>query len=131
MPPGAATRDAMATTSRALPAISACPPDRVDRDRALFERYLDRRDPVDRGVVRDLQQPGAERGVPAEAREAVERAQERVLADVLGVVASRDPSGDAEHDVAMALDERLEGAQVTAQGGLHVRVIALDGGAGG
>jgi RNA polymerase sigma-B factor len=31
---------------------SACPsPDRVDRDRALFERYLDRRDPVDREML--------------------------------------------------------------------------------
>jgi RNA polymerase sigma-B factor len=31
---------------------SACPPiDRVDRDRALFERYLDRRDPVDREIL--------------------------------------------------------------------------------
>jgi RNA polymerase sigma-B factor len=41
----------MATTPRALPATSACASDRVDRDRALFERYLDRRDPVDRELL--------------------------------------------------------------------------------
>ena len=50
----------MATTS-ALPSNAACPPpgdlgapvprDRVHDDRALFERYLDRRDPVDRDLL--------------------------------------------------------------------------------
>jgi RNA polymerase sigma-B factor len=40
----------MAPTSRTVP-TSAYPPERVDRDRALFERYLDRRDPVDRDML--------------------------------------------------------------------------------
>jgi hypothetical protein len=86
---------------------------------------------VDRRVVGDLQQPGAEGGVRAEALEAVEGAQEGVLADVLGVGAAGDPARDPEHDVAVALDEGLEGAQIAAQGGLHVGVVVLRRGAGG
>src|SRR5919107_1472584 len=86
---------------------------------------------VDRRVVRDLQQPRAERRVRAEALEAVERAQERVLADVLGVLAAGDPARDAEHDVAVSLDERLERAQVAPQGRLDVGVVALGGRARG
>jgi RNA polymerase sigma-B factor len=42
----------MACTSDNPTPASACPPsDRVDRDRALFERYLDRRDPADRDAI--------------------------------------------------------------------------------
>jgi RNA polymerase sigma-B factor len=41
----------MATMPRALPVTSACRSDRVDRDRVLFERYLDGRDPVDRELL--------------------------------------------------------------------------------
>src|SRR3954470_2658203 len=42
----------MACTSDNPPPASACPPsDRVDRDRALFERYLDRRDSADREAL--------------------------------------------------------------------------------
>jgi RNA polymerase sigma-B factor len=41
----------MASTSTHAPS-SPCPPtDRVNQDRALFERYLDRRDPVDREAL--------------------------------------------------------------------------------
>jgi hypothetical protein len=83
------------------------------------------REVVDRGVVRDLQEPRAERGVGAEALEPVEGAQERVLADVLGIGAAGDAAGDAEDDVAVALHERLEGMQIPAQRRLDVRVVAL------
>ena len=55
----------------------------------------------------------------------VEGAQERVLADVLGLVAARDPRGDAHDHVAVALDERLERTQVPAQGRLHVGVVGV------
>jgi RNA polymerase sigma-B factor len=42
----------MASTSHNPASAPACPPsDRVDRDRALFERYLDRRDPADRDAI--------------------------------------------------------------------------------
>src|SRR4051795_9869550 len=60
-------------------------------------------DGVDRRVVGDLQQPGPERGVGAVAAEAVEGAQEGVLADVLGLFAPGDPRRDANDHVAVAL----------------------------
>src|SRR3954469_8825580 len=80
---------------------------------------------VDRGVVGDLQEPGPERGVGTEARQAVERAQERVLADVLGLLAPDDARRDADDDVAVALDERLERTQIAPQGRLHVAVVGV------
>src|SRR3954451_8182635 len=104
------------------------------RDRLLriVHDVLDRlgapaRDVVDRGVVGDLQQPRAERGVGAEPPEAMERPQERVLADVLGLLAARDPGGDPDDDVAMALHQRLERVEVAAQRRLHVGVVGVRG----
>jgi hypothetical protein len=85
---------------------------------------------VDRRVVGDLQQPRPERGIGAVAAQAVERAQERVLADVLGLLAPGDPRRDADDDVAVALHERFEGTQVAAQGRLHVGLVGVRGGAG-
>jgi RNA polymerase sigma-B factor len=41
----------MASTSEQPPRSACPPPDRIHADRALFERYLDRRDPVDREVL--------------------------------------------------------------------------------
>jgi RNA polymerase sigma-B factor len=41
----------MASTSHDARSSACSPPDRVDRDRALFERYLDRRDPYDRELL--------------------------------------------------------------------------------
>src|SRR3954469_5803455 len=41
----------MASTTPTAPGSACPPPDRVHRDRALFERYLDRRDPVDRELL--------------------------------------------------------------------------------
>jgi RNA polymerase sigma-B factor len=41
----------MASTSPTAPGSTLSPPDRVHQDRALFERYLDRRDPVDRELL--------------------------------------------------------------------------------
>ena len=41
----------MATTSPTAPGSALPPPERVHQDRALFERYLDRRDPVDRELL--------------------------------------------------------------------------------
>src|SRR4051812_37487473 len=40
----------MSRPSRPVP-TSDCAPDRAARDRALFERYLDRRDPIDREIL--------------------------------------------------------------------------------
>ena len=62
--------------------------------------------------MRDAQQPRVERRVAAKGAEAVEGAQEGILADVLGVLGAHDPRGDPHDDVAMALDELLEGAQI-------------------
>jgi hypothetical protein len=56
-------------------------------------------------VLGDLEQPGAKAGGAAVLTEAVKRAQERVLADVVGIVRTDDPRGDAEDDPAMALHE--------------------------
>ena len=78
---------------------------------------------VDRAVVRDVQQPGPERRIAAPAREAVVGAQERVLRHVLGVVLADDPGRDAEHDVAMALDEPLEGPQIARECRPHQVVV--------
>src|SRR5215216_4115936 len=54
---------------------------------------------VERCVVNDLEQPCAKGALGAEARQAVERAQKRVLGNVLGLVwpgyACGDPVGDA------------------------------------
>src|SRR3954452_20948455 len=41
----------MASTTPTAPGSACPPPDRVHQDRALFERYLDRRDPVDRELL--------------------------------------------------------------------------------
>ena len=41
----------MASTSEDIQRSACPPPDRADRDRALFERYFDRRDPVDREML--------------------------------------------------------------------------------
>jgi RNA polymerase sigma-B factor len=41
----------MASTSPTAPGSALPPADRVHQDRALFERYLDRRDPVDRELL--------------------------------------------------------------------------------
>jgi RNA polymerase sigma-B factor len=41
----------MASTSEDAQRFACPPPDRADRDRALFERYFDRRDPVDREML--------------------------------------------------------------------------------
>jgi hypothetical protein len=46
----------------------------------------------------------------------VERAQEGVLADVLGLLPADDARGNAEDDRAVALDQLLEGTQVAAPG---------------
>jgi hypothetical protein len=45
----------------------------------------------------------------------VEGAQERVLAHVLGLVVADDARRDAHDDIAMALDEPLECAEVAAR----------------
>jgi hypothetical protein len=60
----------------------------------------------------------------------VERAQERVLADVLGLLAADDARRDAHDDVAVAFDERLERAQIAAERRLDVRVIGVRGDTG-
>ena len=70
------------------------------------------RELVEGGVVCDPQEPGPERRVPSEPFQAVERSQERVLADVLGLVVAHDARGNAHHDVPMALDEPLERGEV-------------------
>ena len=58
----------------------------------------------------------AERRVAAEVLEPVEGAQERVLADVLGLVGADDPGGDPDDDRPVAVDELLERAQLAARG---------------
>ena len=50
--------------------------------------------------------------------QAVERAQERVLADVLGLVGADDPRGHPYDDGPVAVDELLERAQLPARGAL-------------
>jgi hypothetical protein len=86
--------------------------------RGLVERQ--RRQPsrvqsIDRAVVRDVQQPRAKRRLAAPAREPVVGAQERVLGDVLGVVVAGDARGDTQHDVAVALDQSLEGLEIAGE----------------
>ena len=54
-----------------------------------------------------------ERSVAAEGAEAVEGTQKGILADVLRVLGAHDSRRDAHDDVAMALDELLEGAQIS------------------
>lgn len=70
-------------------------------------------------MVGDLQQPGPEGALASEAAEAVECAQEGILADVLGVPRPDDAGRDAEHDVAMAFDELFEGVKIAAAGAVH------------
>jgi hypothetical protein len=65
--------------------------------------------------VDDLEQPCAKRALGAEARQAVERAQKRVLGNVLSFIwagyACSDPIGDA----FVALYQRLERHKVTGK----------------
>src|SRR4051812_7647146 len=71
----------------------------------------------------DVQQPGPERRRAAPALEPVKRPQERVLGDVLGILIAHDPGRDAQHDLAMALDQALERPQVAGQRGTHELVV--------
>ena len=80
---------------------------------------------VQRRVVRDAQEPRAEGGVAAEVREAMEGAQEGVLAHVLGILAAHHAGSDPHDDLAVALDELLERAQVARGRPLDERRILL------
>ena len=71
------------------------------------------------GVVRDTQQPRTEGGVAAEVPQPMEGPQEGVLAHVFGVLRPDDARRYANHDVAMELDELLEGAQISLRGETH------------
>jgi hypothetical protein len=102
--------------------VAVVPVGRVHRLGAAARQVVDGR------VVGDLQQPRPERRVAAEPAEPVEGAQERVLADVVGAVAPDDAGGDPEHHVAVALDERLEGAEVAAQRSPHEDGILVGAG---
>jgi hypothetical protein len=79
---------------------------RIDRLRPASRQL------VESGVVRDPQEPGPEGRVPPELLQSVEGSQERVLADVLGLVVAHDPGGNAHDDVPMTLDEPLERGMV-------------------
>ena len=60
------------------------------------------------------------------AIEPMEGPQEGVLGEVLGLlVAGHQPCHHAEHDIAMALDELLEGVQVAAERGAHEGLIGI------
>ena len=63
---------------------------------------------VERGVVRDPQQPRPEGRVAAEVVQAVERAEERILADVLGLVGADDPRRHSHDHGPVTVDELLE-----------------------
>jgi hypothetical protein len=67
---------------------------------------------VERGVLDDPHQPRAERPHVPEPVEPVERAQERVLGDVLGVLRPDEPRRGAEHDGPVTVDEDPERAQI-------------------
>ena len=64
--------------------------------------------------MRHPQQPGAKGRVAAEARELVERAQERVLREVVRVLRADDAAHHTVHDVAVALDQLAVGVELTA-----------------
>ena len=70
---------------------------------------------VERRVVRDPQQPRPERRIAAEVVQAMERAQERVLADVLGLVGADDPRRHPHDHRPVAVDELPERAQLPAR----------------
>ena len=81
---------------------------------------------VKRGVVRDAQQPGPERRVAAEVLEAVEGAQERVLADVLGVLRADDPSRHADDHRPVTVHELRERVELATRGEPHeLGVVAV------
>ena len=52
---------------------------------------------------------------PRQRAKPVIGAQERVLGDVLGLVLADDPRRDAQHDVAVTLDELLERVQLAGE----------------
>lgn len=76
----------------------------------------------------ELPRPEAKRGVAAKLSQTMERAQERVLADVIGVVGSDDTAGDPEDNVAVALYEPLEGVHVTVQRSLDQLLVGIGNG---
>ena len=67
----------------------------------------------------------------AKGAEAVEGTQEGILADVLGVLGAHDTRGDPHDDVAMALDELLEGAQIPLGRETHELRVSRHGRIGG
>src|SRR6185295_2489686 len=80
-------------------------------ERAAARRMLS--GAVARDVHHDPKEPGVEGGVPAERRQRLERADERVLRDVPGLVGvAQDVVGEAIDALAILLDQRLEGRQI-------------------
>ena len=82
-----------------------------------------------RTVDRDAQQPGRERVVPALAVKAiqrVERVDERLLRDVLGVgAAAQHPQRDRERQPLVSLDERTERLDVAVETARDQRFLFL------
>ena len=66
---------------------------------------------VDRLAVRDRQHPGAQIGVRAQLRIGAQRREERLLKRVIGVVAPERGDEEAQHVVALRVEEALEGRQ--------------------
>jgi hypothetical protein len=74
---------------------------------------------VERGVVHDSQEPGAEAALAPVAAQAVIGAQQRVLAHIIGLMGADDPSCDAENNRAVAIDQFLEGGDLAVSSALH------------
>ena len=78
--------------------------------------------------TRDGEQPGANRGLPAEARHGFVHGQKHVLRDILAVVDVADHvNAEANHRSLIPLHERFQGLMKRSgrQGALHVAVTSL------
>ena len=73
-------------------------------------------DGVDRAVVDDAEEPGAQVADLGAGAEPAPRADERRLDDVLGARLARDPAGVADQRAPVALDDRLERALGSERG---------------
>ena len=68
-------------------------------------------------------EPEPERRVAAEPVEAVERAQERLLGHVLGVIGAGDPARQSPHRRLVTLDQLRERLEIPAPRTTHEEVI--------
>jgi hypothetical protein len=83
------------------------------------------REGVERRGVRDPQQPGAEGRLAPEGRQLVERTQEDVLREVVGLLGARDAADDAAHDVLVAGDELAVGVDLATERALHEEGVRI------